>query len=273
MKKSLSALIIASCCLLVWFQQPVHADLQENTKNCFMRSILHADGSFSEKEKQILENSLRISSTDLQTMKQDCMTSPKQLLKDLQTESENYDAVMVLVISAYIAKADGEVQPTESKLIEDFLETFNKKREIQPLLDICEGELSDEIVNKVISVYSFSESLTYKAKRAEVPMNLKAIKTAQISYMQDYDVYVRCAAYPSVPSKEPQKWDVSASGGFKTIDFQPSENVRGSYMVATTPTNFTAIGIIDVDGDGVYATYIATKSENPNAPITAPDVY
>ena len=56
-------------------------------------------------------------------------------------------------------------------------------------------------------------------------------------------------------------------------DFRPNGDVRGSYMVSTTNTNFTATGISDVDGDGVYATYQATKSENPNAPTTAPDVY
>ena len=31
-------------------------------------------------------------------------------------------------------------------------------------------------------------SMQYKSKRAEVLMNVRAIKTAQIAYMQDYDV-------------------------------------------------------------------------------------
>ena len=44
-------------------------------------------------------------------------------------------------------------------------------------------------------------------------------------------------------------------------------------MVVTSSNNFTAIGISDLDGDGVYATYIATKSLNPNNPITPADVY
>ena len=113
----------------------------------------------------------------------------------------------------------------------------------------------------------------YKSMRAEIPANMKAIKIQQISYMQDYDVYVSCAAYPSKPSKEPQTWEKSGSGGFKTIDFTPNGDVRGSYMVSTSSTNFTVIGISDVDGDGKFATYIATKTNNPDKPITPPDVY
>jgi len=116
-------------------------------------------------------------------------------------------------------------------------------------------------------------SMQYKSKRAEIPQNLKAIKTAQIAYENEFDVYVKCAAYPATPTKTTQQWTKSASGGFRTIDFTPSGDVRGSYMVSTSQFNFTVIGISDVDGDGVYATYIATKSENPNAPITAPDIY
>lgn len=116
-------------------------------------------------------------------------------------------------------------------------------------------------------------SMQYKSKRAEIPQNIKAIKIAEIAYMQDYDVYVKCSAYPATPTKTTQQWTKASSGGFKTIDFTPNGDVRGSYMVSTTSTNFTVKGLSDVDGDSVYATYEATKTENPNAPTTAADVY
>ena len=109
--------------------------------------------------------------------------------------------------------------------------------------------------------------------RAEVPAHLKAIKRQQEAYMQLYDVYVSCAAYPKGPSDPPKQWKIGDSGGFKTIGFNPGTEVRGTYMVSTSSVDFTAIGIIDADNDGVYATYIATKSENPNYPVTAPDIY
>ena len=116
-------------------------------------------------------------------------------------------------------------------------------------------------------------SMQYKSKRAEIPQNLKAIKIAEIAYENEFDVYVKCSAYPASPTKTTQIWTKSASGGFKTIDFTPSGEVRGSYMVSTAQFNFTATGVSDVDGDGVSATYITTKSSNPNNPTTAPDVY
>jgi len=117
-------------------------------------------------------------------------------------------------------------------------------------------------------------SMQYRTKRSEVPINLLNIKTALIQYEQNYDVYVRCRAYPPFPSgKVTQQWSPSSSGGFRVIGFQPDGDVRGSYMVSTSSTNFTVTGIIDVDGDGFYATYVATKSENPNSATTAPDVY
>lgn len=123
-------------------------------------------------------------------------------------------------------------------------------------------------------------SMQYKSKRGEVPMNIKAIKTAQIQYESAYDVFVNCDEYPprSWGAKEARPWITSQSGGFETLNWAPDGNVRGSYSVTTTggqgtPRDFTIIGVIDADGDGVYATYTATKSTNPISPTTSADVY
>jgi len=115
-------------------------------------------------------------------------------------------------------------------------------------------------------------SMQYKTKRSEIPMNMKAIKTMQVAYRQNFDVYVPAAAYPRTPSKEAQAWVVSESGGFQTLGWQPDGAVRGSYSVTTTANDFEIIGLSDIDGDGVYATYRATSSANPVA-ITPIDVY
>ena len=128
-------------------------------------------------------------------------------------------------------------------------------------------------MEKVDAIYAFrSKEMMYEAKRAEIPQNLRAIRVAEVAYESEFDVYVKCSAYPTTPTKTTQQWTKSASGGFKTIDFMPIGDVRGSYMVSTAQFNFTATGISDVDGDGVYATYITTKSMNPTL-ITPPDVY
>jgi type IV pilus assembly protein PilA len=116
-------------------------------------------------------------------------------------------------------------------------------------------------------------SMQYKTKRAEVPSNLKGIKTSELAYESNFDVFVAATAYPASPTKTTQDWVKASSGGFASMGWSPDGDVRGSYSVTTAAFNFTATGLSDVDGDSVNATYVATKSENPNAPITGPDIY
>ena len=116
-------------------------------------------------------------------------------------------------------------------------------------------------------------SMQYKTKRSEVPSNLKGIKTAELAYESNFDVFVFAASYPGTPTKTVQQWVKSSSGGFASMGWSPDGDVRGTYDVTTAPFNFTATGVSDVDGDSANATYVATKSENPNAPTTGPDVY
>ena len=69
--------------------------------------------------------------------------------------------------------------------------------------------------------------------------------------------------YFSLPSKERDAWDVPRSAGFKILGWTLDGDVRGFYSVTTTATDFRVMGTSDIDGDGVYATYIATKSTKP----------
>ena len=117
-----------------------------------------------------------------------------------------------------------------------------------------------------------------KMKRGEVPSNMKAIKTSQLQYEANMNSFVKCAPYPfGTPGRDTKQWVKASSGGFETINWAPYGDVRGQYWVVTSESrnsnDFTIYGISDIDGDGVYATYTATKSTNPTAPITAPDVY
>ena len=116
-------------------------------------------------------------------------------------------------------------------------------------------------------------SMQYKSKRGEIPLNLKGIKTAELAYESNFDVFINASAYPASPQKTTQAWVIASSGGFSTLGWSPDGDVRGSYAVTISTTNFTCTGLSDVDGDGTAATYQATKSENPNAPTTGPDVY
>ena len=127
------------------------------------------------------------------------------------------------------------------------------------------GIISNAIIPRLLQ-------LELQAKRSEIPVNLKAIRASQLSYHQQFLVYVKCSAYPSTPTVQSNTWKKSESGGFKTINWTPDGKVRGSYMVSTVSTNFTATGISDVDGDTVYATFQATSIIDPGM-TTPADIY
>jgi type II secretory pathway pseudopilin PulG len=120
-----------------------------------------------------------------------------------------------------------------------------------------------------IAIPNFVE-MQYKAKRAEVPSNVKAIKEALLIYGAENDRFLAVRSHPSysAPGKSAQDWGTSSSG-FNMLNWQPDGRVRGVYSVTTTPPSssspggdFMVIGRCDVDGDGVEATFTATKSIN-----------
>ena len=124
----------------------------------------------------------------------------------------------------------------------------------------------EEVVEKE---YSKKEQKVIKKRgvEAELLANLKAIKTAEIAYESNFDVFVTADPYPLKPAESPQQWVKGSSGGFATLGWYPDGAVRGSYSVTTTNIDFTAKGIGDIDGDGTMETYTATKSTNPLSKI------
>ena len=123
-----------------------------------------------------------------------------------------------------------------------------------------------------IAIPNFVE-MQYRAKRAEVPSNVKAIKTAQAGYDAAYDGYLACAANPSgTLSKAAQAWDTSLTD-WVSLGWRPDGDVRGTYNVTLSgTTDFTVTGAADIDGDTVQSSYSATKSVNATQ-ITANNIY
>jgi hypothetical protein len=109
-----------------------------------------------------------------------------------------------------------------------------------------------------------------KACRAEVPSHVKAIKNAEEVYDAETDAFLPVTAHPSQLSsgKNAVSWN-GGNSGFNNLYWKPSGDVRGVYSVSTTASSsrtpggdFKITGRIDCDGDGVEATYTATKSIN-----------
>ena len=105
------------------------------------------------------------------------------------------------------------------------------------------------------------------ACRAEVPSNVKEIKEAQFIYEAMEDVFLQAERHPAtVSGKNPVAWDFESST-FNQLSWAPDGTIRGAYSVTTTSPSaatpggdFKVVGVIDCDGDGVLATYTATKS-------------
>lgn len=112
----------------------------------------------------------------------------------------------------------------------------------------------------------------YEKKRDELPQMIQAIKKAEQDNFELLGFYVDAEAYPKDPSSDPQAWEIANSGGFVTIAWKPEDDVFGSYSVKVDGDDFVIKGVCDLDGDGVFASYTATKDTDPV--LTTPeDVY
>lgn len=130
-----------------------------------------------------------------------------------------------------------------------------------------------------IAIPNFIE-MQYRAKRSEVPSNVKGIKTAEMGYDAAFDQFVQIStAHPVATVGKTQVDWAGGNADFQKLGWAPDGKVRGQYSVGTTAVggstaggDFTVTGICDVDGDAVPASYTATKSINATL-NTASDVY
>ena len=129
-----------------------------------------------------------------------------------------------------------------------------------------------------VAIPNFVE-MQYRAKRAELPVNVSAIQTAEIGYDAVNDGYVPAVAHPPViPGKAPVEWG-GGNSGFAELGWVPDGAVRGQYEIITVAGrkgsdggDFTVFGRSDIDGDGSEATFTAQRSLRP-IPLTNADVY
>jgi len=119
-------------------------------------------------------------------------------------------------------------------------------------------------------------AMQLRAKRAELPSNLDAIRTAEKAYQAEWDEFTNCAAAPATPSGRSQT--VFTSNSFDLLGWQADGLVRGSYTVGSATTgsfaadNFTATARADVDGDSANSEYHCNRAQKATM-ISANNVY
>ncbi len=106
--------------------------------------------------------------------------------------------------------------------------------------------------------------MTLKAQRSEASANVDGIQTAELAYDAAFGAFVEQPSF--VPGgtaghKGRRSWE--SGTGFDELGWSPAGRVRGSYKVellSTTPRDFRVTGVIDIDADGVLASYTATRT-------------
>ena len=103
-------------------------------------------------------------------------------------------------------------------------------------------------------------ALRMQAVRAELPINVEAIRTAELAYRAGRDTYLRAAPHPrQVPGPEPVSWPWT-NQAFEELGFAPDGAVRGVYEVTdATSWDFMVTGTIDADGDGEEVVCTASR--------------
>ncbi|MFZ5482204.1 MAG: hypothetical protein ACOZNI_35915 [Myxococcota bacterium] len=108
----------------------------------------------------------------------------------------------------------------------------------------------------------------------EVRVNVEGIKIKLQGYHQLYGKYYACGTPEAAKARgaklAPSPWE----GGdcWKVLAFNDPMPIRGGYWVVLTPGGYEVHGVLDGDGDGVFAEYVAT-SEAAAKPITPADEY
>lgn len=113
-------------------------------------------------------------------------------------------------------------------------------------------------------------AMQLRAKRAEIPMNVKAIQSAELAYEATADRFL--AQTDPVPRADSalDKQQVPWVNGtnFDMLGWRPSGSVRGNYAVETFDSGGSAdpdsvqlivTGKGDIDADSAYAIYTASN--------------
>jgi len=108
--------------------------------------------------------------------------------------------------------------------------------------------------------------------RRETPANVDGLKTAELAHDAAFDRFVACGSAAEAeawaraqrPGDEARAFSTQpAAACFRDeLGWTPSEPVRGAYWTTDEGADFGVHGIIDADGDGVFAHYVATRDAN-----------
>lgn len=111
-------------------------------------------------------------------------------------------------------------------------------------------------------------AMQLRAKRSEAPTNLDAIRVAEKAYHAEWDEYLSVPLCPAMePGREPMAFEGSCRDDWAELGWWPDGLTRCRYQVVAfnsddwASSDFEATAECDIDGDGNYALYRASKDE------------
>ncbi|MEC7986744.1 MAG: hypothetical protein VX278_16370 [Myxococcota bacterium] len=103
-----------------------------------------------------------------------------------------------------------------------------------------------------------SQSLYHSIQHEPMLETMRLMAEAEAKYHQKHKRYLDAKQCPKRGSKK-TSWS-KCSNVFKNLPWTPPETVIGSYKIEATQNSFVITGLIDVDGDGSFATYVSTHT-------------
>ena len=115
------------------------------------------------------------------------------------------------------------------------------------------------------------ELFLLRSKRAELPLNVDAIRTVEQGYHAEWGFYTATELMPAaVPGRTRSPWPLSltATSSWTLLGWAPDGPVYGQYGVTANQAagdfaEFEASGYTDIDGDGNLAHYLSNPSLKP----------
>jgi type IV pilus assembly protein PilA len=122
-------------------------------------------------------------------------------------------------------------------------------------------------------------AMQLRAKRAELPTNVDAIRTAEKAYHAEWDAFTATAAVPdAVPGRAQTEFVGGGLTAFNLLGWVADGKVRGQYSVvvenatAAADDDFTVSGEADVDGDLDNSKYNCNRAEKATM-VTSNNAY
>jgi type II secretory pathway pseudopilin PulG len=118
-----------------------------------------------------------------------------------------------------------------------------------------------------------------RSKRAELPLQLDAIRLSQDAYRAEWDYFTDCALLPTVVGRKAKLFPATefTSYDWNMVGWVPDGRVYGQYQVLANAmqgqlASFTANAFADIDGDGNLSQFTATTATR-SAMLTPTNVY